>query len=536
MQSPSSQEAQTAGTPAFPHRFECLTARHADPILLIGAGLSYGLAPSPSELHAQYATDAESALGCHGKVPSVTGDDALYRWAQLVLEHCDDRDLRPPKLRLAAALGILDEPRWLGKQGLPLRGTTPRHRVIARLAREGRWAVIWSLNWDCLLEQALEEVGLVRDGPSLPYSWKSAYTTHVTNHDLPRITQSHSVCVHKPHGCVRALIDAHRDVRAPGTPTSSELADRFMITEAELTEREPDPVDRGFTDSFSTQLRTHPLITVGWRAAEPILRDTIKQAVTDLPNKPRLSIINRSVDERHHGHLVECYDTTAEETLFKVQSEGYPTTDALLLWIQAMYATGCLHEHTDEPGVSAALDAWARTLGHPDDAAFLMSLVDDFLPAWMRLCWRAGLVSCRGFEPHQLDLLLKPEVQVPWHVPNIDRPDLRAATRLLGMLPPGDESWECERFPGALWDGTRLRLVVPMPAWGMPADLSGLRPLVTAIQRDLGFVRSIAILPLMDRDRSASPGDEERLKSSLAALIRRPGFAQADRIEIQGQL
>jgi hypothetical protein len=309
-----------------------------------------------------------------------------------------------------------------------------------------------------------------------------------------------------------------------------------MITKAELTERDPDPVDRGFTDSFSTQLRTHPLITVGWRADEPILRGTIEQAVAELPNKPRLSIINRSLDERNHAHLAESYGTRPEDALFRVQSEGSPTTDALFLWIQAMYATGCLHEHVDEPSVRTALDAWTQTLGHPIDAAFLMSFVDDFLPAWMRLCWRAGLVSCRGFEPHQLDLLLKPEVQVPWHVPNIDRPDLRAATRLLGMLPPGDESWECERFPGALWEPTRLRLVVPMPAWGLPADLSGLRPLVSAVQRDLGFVRSVAILPLMDRDRSVSPEDEERLRSSLAALIRRPGFAQADRIEIQGQL
>jgi hypothetical protein len=111
MESSSSQEPQTLDTPAFPHRFECLTARHADPILLIGAGLSYHLVPCAKDLHAQYAANAESELGCRGKLPSVTGDDALYLWAQLALEHCDDQDPRSPKLRLAAALGILDEPR-----------------------------------------------------------------------------------------------------------------------------------------------------------------------------------------------------------------------------------------------------------------------------------------------------------------------------------------------------------------------------------------------------------------------------------------
>lgn len=204
--------------------------------------------------------------------------------------------------------------------------------------------------------------------------------------------------------------------------------------------------------------------------------------------------------------------------------------------MQALYAVGCLGEHIGAPADRATLDVWSRTLSHPHDAAFMMSFVDDFLPAWMRLCWRAGLVACRGFEPHELDILLKPEVHIPWDIPNIERPDLRAAVRLLGMLSPRGEPWECDRFPGGLWDAARLRLVVPIPAWGAAADLSGLRPLLAALQRDLGFVRSIAILPLRADGHQVSPEDAEQLRSALAALIRRPGFARADRIEVQDHL
>ncbi len=522
--------------PDLPHRFDCLIDRQSDPILLVGAGLSYGLVPSPSELHSEYAAAAEEALGCQGVLPKETGDAALYRWAQAALAHCDKRDPRPPKLRLAEALGILNEPRWLGKQGLPLRGTTPRHRVIARLAREGRWVAIWSLNWDCLIENALEEVGLVRDGRPLPCSWKTAYGTHITNHDLPKIGQHHSVCVHKPHGCVRSLIDAQRNTGTSGEPTSNQLADRFMIAQDELENRQPNSVDRGFTDGLSAQLRSHPLIIAGWRAAEPILRAQIQKTIDGLPNKPRLSIINRSLDEHNHGHLADSFGVKAEDAFFAVQCEGCPTTDKLFLWIQALYAMACLREHVDDPSDAKDVDRWINTLRHPKDAGFLMCFADDFLPAWMRLCWRAGLVSCRGFEPHQLELLSRPEVQVPWQVPNIDRPDLRAAARLLRVLPLDGGPWECERFPGALWDPARLRLVVPMPGWGRPSDLSGLRPLALALQRDLGFVHSVAILPLMQDGQPVSQSNGDRLKSSFAALIRRPAFAQAERIEIQRDL
>jgi hypothetical protein len=452
------------------------------------------------------------------------------------LDQCDNADPRPPKLRLADALGILHEPSWLGKQGIPLRGTTPRHRVIARLAREGRWVAIWSLNWDCLIENALEEVGLVRDGPPLRYSWKSAYTTHVTDHDLTRIAANHSLCVHKPHGCVRALIDAQRNFDRSTPPTSDQLAARFMITEGELMTRQPDCTDRGFADRLSAQLRSHPLIVAGWRAAEPILREQIERTVADLPDKPRLSIINRSLDRENHGHLAASYGLKSESALFQVASEGCPTTDDLFLWIQALYATERLAEHADTPADKDRVGVWERTLRHPGDAAFLMSFVDDFLPAWMRLCWRAGLVSCRGFKPHELDLLLKPEVHVPWDTPDIDRPDLIAAVRLLGMLPPGGKPWECGRFPGALWDAAGLRLVVPIPAWGTAADLSGLRPLTLALQRDLGFVQTLAVLPLTADNERVSRESKEQLRSNLAALIRRPGFAQADRIELQDAL
>jgi hypothetical protein len=319
-------------------------------------------------------------------------------------------------------------------------------------------------------------------------------------------------------------------------PTSTQLADRFMITHEELKSRTPDTIDQGFAHLLSSQLPSHPLVIVGWRAAEPMLGKQIQQTVAGLPAKPRISIINRSFDPQHHKRLTDAYHLTPEEAHFAVAREGCPTTDDLFLWIQALYAMACLREHVTDPSDSPAIDAWIATLTHPYDAGFLMSFVDDFLPAWMRLCWRAGLVSCRGFEPHQLDLLLKPEVHVPWDVPNIDRPDLAAAARLLSMLPADGKPWECERFPGALWDPDRLRLVVPLPAWGFPDDLNALQPLLAALQRDLAFVSQLAILPLAAGNERLSSDDVNQLRSSVAGLIRRPGFAQADQIQVQHSL
>jgi hypothetical protein len=129
---------------------------------VVGAGLSWGLVPLPEELLRQWKEGAERELGCDAIDNLPGGSAALYAWAERILAHLSDRGGTPPKLALAKALGLLADQSWTGNVPVPLRGTTPRHRVIARFAREQRWASVWSLNWDCILENALERVGLER--------------------------------------------------------------------------------------------------------------------------------------------------------------------------------------------------------------------------------------------------------------------------------------------------------------------------------------------------------------------------------------
>ena len=79
---------------------------------------------------------------------------------------------------------------------------------MARFAREGQFDSIWSLNWDCLLENALERVGLDRDKPRPDLPWKTGYTTFITVKDYTGAGDLWAVTVFKPHGCVRSLDEA----------------------------------------------------------------------------------------------------------------------------------------------------------------------------------------------------------------------------------------------------------------------------------------------------------------------------------------
>lgn len=432
-------------------------------------------------------------------------------------------------------LGILTDPRWFGRIDVPLRGTTDRHRVIARSAREGRWHELWSLNWDCLLENALGEVGLERDGqsPPNPWPWRTAYSTHVIGADLARTRLPHSVAVRKPHGCVQAMRQA--DDRSTGHADRDALIARFTIGAKELTTHVAESADdTTFAEAFGTQLREHPLVVVGWSASEPRLQQAITAAVNPLPDKPHVGIVDLALNDAGHAHLAEAYGVGPRRAHWPVRSDQCPTTDQLFLWLQTCYTFGCLRDHAG-PAVGKTLDDWERSIAGPCDQSFLIPFADVFLPAWTRMCWRAGLVRCRGFAPQAFDLS-RTEVHVPWEMPNIERPDLAAAAHLLALLPSAGAEWNPSRFPGALWRDDDLRLVLPLPAWGEPATLIGLAPLLRAIGEQKGYIRELAVLPHRHDERPVQPVDEARLIAAAAGLIRVPGLAVADRIHIQRQL
>lgn len=148
---------------------------HSPPALVIGAGFSTPQVRLPYQLTVHYAeqqnaiekalciaTSFNFKLNENGKA---NDPDDLYCWA----ERCVNELIKKPgatadtaKRRFISAIGLLEDQQFAATANIPLRGTTPRHRVLARFAREGCIYSLWSLNWDLWLEAAFEAVGLVR--------------------------------------------------------------------------------------------------------------------------------------------------------------------------------------------------------------------------------------------------------------------------------------------------------------------------------------------------------------------------------------
>ena len=220
----------------LPHNFPSLRNGPRKPVLICGAGMSSGLVPSVKDLTKE-CPQAEKKLGC--SAPRNDGDldkdGYLYDWAEQIYQQLQNRQEPLPKLKIADALGLLDNPAWLGKVVMPLRENWPRHRVIARFAREKRWHAIWSLNWDCLLEAGLESVGFDEVQPLTKQPWPTTYVTYVTTDDAQSSADDDTVTVYKPHGCVKSLLKAEEEYNKGNYSNKAErLAKCFVITKTEL--------------------------------------------------------------------------------------------------------------------------------------------------------------------------------------------------------------------------------------------------------------------------------------------------------------
>jgi len=519
--------------PNLPHKFELLRTGNRPTGLIFGAGLSWGLVPGPGELLSARKTTAESMLACSEVVEIPPGAEGLYVWSEKVLEQIRAVDHRPPKLRLAEALGLLDDPRWRAEVGLPLRGSTPRHRVIARLAREDRWTAAWSLNWDCLLESALERVGFDRGEPRAHQPWLTGYTTIVTAEDFERVARRDLFCVLKPHGCIRSMIEAAEAAEQGNAERSAALANRLMITAAELSQERTNEVDRQFFALLRPSLMFNPFIVLGWSVSEPYLKSVINDSLDGIrKNSPEeITIVDIEFNSSGHEVISKCYGLNKNSVYCEVSAATTEVgVDELFLWIQARYCLNQLsiaarHILLDE------MTAREKQIEQPSKTHFLLNWADDFVPAWTRLCWRAGLVTCEGFEPHQLAIEREDE-HVPWHIRGVPRPDLRAAARLLAAIPIDGGIWDVSKFPGALWDSEHQRLVVPLPTWGDVTDLAALRPLAKTINEGIGYVDTIDVLPLHSETDSEriSRSRFEDLRHRLASTINVMQFASGANI------
>jgi hypothetical protein len=498
----------------------------------IGTGLSTPNCPTVADL-IQEIPAASNQL----KLPS--GYELivnLYEWAEKTLQHLqsigDSED--HARYKMATALGLLEDQRWFGTVGLPLRGNTPRHRAIARLIAEGRFSGAYSLNWDALLERTLESVGLgeIRVGTDTPPSKRptslTAYARVISHDHQVRIANRQRVFpLFKPHGCVEEL-SCSRDENVIFKITKSDL-EKQSQEDQKLAEGQVNALAGG-----------SPILAIGWRAGEEYLRRAIQQT-QPATGRDAFVLASRTWDPDTHGKIAKTRNTTEEQSHAVVSKGTSPTSDSLFPWLFARYAlrkvraaASALHKAKID-ALQVALDdpeQWPRTLG-------IVQCCDNWLPSWVRLCWQIGAME--GCDPATNEIIrpydiptVPPDVHIPLGGIVMVRKDLEAAAELLATV--GDSGrYDYQTFHGALWDAKTLHLILPLPTWGDPLtfnDLAGLKNLFTAFrQHGLGKVREVSLLPLSGG--ANSPDMSVRYK--LAALVakRMPHSRFADGMQLK---
>lgn len=515
----------------FPHCFPSLID---DPelkaLLIAGAGLSFGYLPAVDGL--------EGHLDVIAKGLGLEPSGNFYGTSELVLDKLigDGKTDAEARLWLAEKLGLLDDRCWFGEVGLPLSGNTPRHRAIARFAVENRLMAIVSLNWDALLETALDSVGLA-DGARSPRPWgTTAYASVVDDTHIVKL-KAHVFPVYKPHGCVRDL----ESVRKQAETTGATPPVVFKLTSTELDTQPPEQKTLVDTNVHAV-IAQCPLIAVGWKASEKYLRDrvintarAVERAEPDAFTLTSRSWYPRSAgDDSYHEQIASAYNKTKDDAFVSVGHPGEPSLDCVFQWLQGRYALNKLIAATPDPN-KTALQAILNSMSTPDCDSVVLSWVDRWLPAWVRMCWRAGVMQ--GLDPltgRQIDPWDMPitprDISVPLGGIGIPRSELRAAANLLVTLNSDLSRFDFEKFPGGMWHEETLTLYIPLPGWQSgsdSADLAGLKPLLEDL-RGLGFVRNISLLWLHPESLPIDPEYGMELAAQVSGNIPLMKFATVD--------
>lgn len=518
----------------LPHQFPSLIDGPAQVVIIAGTGLSAPNAPTVSDL--------EEGLTKIAQALSISPNGDFYELAETVLNNLVSSGKSDPESRLwlAEKLGMLDDRRWFGDFGLPLSGNTPRHRAIARFAVERRLRAIVSLNWDTLLEAALDSVGLAEDSRS-PRPWQvTAHTRVIDDSHMGRLANANVFPVIKPHGCVRNIEEARRMFRSKGVIPYGII---FKLKKSELNifPNEQRQVDK----RVDVDVSECPLLAVGWKASEGYLRNTVITAVNRVkPIGPdAFTLVNRSwyPSERktgtYHDEIAVAYGRTKAEVFVAVNNPGQPTLDCIFQWLQARYALTKLIASVAPPQ-QADLQRMLNQIDQPDcdhQHHPLLSWADRWLPSWLRLCWRAG-VMC-GTDPH-IGRMIKPweipviprDVHVPLGTMTCERRELQAAAKLLITLGDTLRRFKFDMFPGGLWDEEKQCLYLPLPSWGeiaLHSDLAALKPQIEAMRR-WGFVREIRLVSLNAESASPDPSLCHQLEAHIRNLMPLTKFASGD--------
>lgn len=451
-----------------------INLRSATPplVLVVGAGMSYKLAPAAMALAAEvleHRESIESELGVQSTTAPIGAND-FYKWAAECLDQLivGGKSLLDANRALARAIKVMGNSRFLATASIPLRGTTPRHRVIARLAREGRIRSIWSFNWDCWIESALEAVGLnrtPRTGDKIaPKDWKMGYSVWVDNYrDIDRVDV---FPIFKAHGCVRALSEGE-----------SSFVIRYDDMSLSLAMQPGDRAER-----MRVELSKNSVVTLGWSGTEPYVQELFTELAASNTLGPAITIVD--VDPKQAGHrlVTALYGRTPDASGVQVAYNSPGVTDDLLTWVQTLRGLSALSlARAQNAGPQVAIEEISNKLPCFNDAKFLShwatTFIDSWLPIWMRMCF---FVKAQDFQvaPSDRFVVLPSEIRdahIPWHLDGILRNDLNAAARLAIKLDESSaivERWDLDSYPGALWDRRIQLLVLPIPMWTLSEDIS----------------------------------------------------------------
>lgn len=526
-------------TLARPYAFPSLLDGATQTFAVIGTGLSQPDGPTAGTLIKNGVTPAERKLDLTPSTLDRADGNFLYAWAEHALAELATRGMADDvaRLELAKALGLLDAPEWFGDTGLPLRGNTPRHRALARLVLEGCFSGFYCLNWDAWVDRALESVGLTEirkpgDKPPSKRPWNlTAYARLVHGEHHAKAASNRVFRLYKPHGCVVEL-------REKG---ATDLV--FKITKTDLQTQTPER--QAFIDGGVNALAGgRPVLGIGWRAAEPYLQQAITRT-GPAATEDTFILVARSWCEGHEP-IAQRRNTDKTKAHAKISSDddGLPTLDRLFPWLFARFALRKLEQAleqspTDKHAVACLIQQLEGDL--PVIAKLPHSLIyycDDWLPAWVRLCWQVG--AMRGSDPAKGPIqppqipLGPPDLHIPLSGMNLPRLDLEAAARLLVAL-ENCPHYDYSRFPGALWNREKHHLILPLPTWGDLAhfnDLAGLKNLFTALrQHGLGAVQKISLLALAPADTPPlNPAARNKLAALAAKRMPHAAYARSENL------
>lgn len=505
-----------------PHQFEKFTSGEEKAVLMVGAGLSYGIVPMAAGL-LPYAQKTAQEL----EIPNeefleidITSDNgkrsAIYHYSDVILSHY------PDKLDYAAKLGILNDPKWYAKVGLPLRGTTPRHRVIARFTSENILREIWSYNWDTVLESALEAVGFHRGREeNVKQPWNTLFDTLVTFNDLAPAPTDNVFKIYKPHGCLQAMKKA-QELKISNSDESKRIAERFMIGQNELsldkqwTVEEPGST---FLNLMHTSLNQHVII-VGWSLPEKYVHDKLSYIMQPIKAEiEHLSIIDPFY-QAGHTTIANRYNLDQKDIHIAVDpTQADLTTDNLFLALQTKYSLKQLLKNTDEES-----DEWntiqnalsSCDLGSANNT--LLSWADDFLPAWIRLCWRTEHLKVRSFNSFDIRLE-KPDIHIPYQGIETTRIDMEMAATIFHHIQNSKIDWDFTTFPGGLWNHEEARLVIPLPNATF-SSLHVIKPLIKMIEEKTAYITNIAVMPVTHASLQSS--SSSILRSYIKQIATKP--------------